>query len=104
MTRWRLTVEYDGTPFLGWQRQNQAPTVQETLEDALAKMTGERAAFTAGEEVYFHAMNTIGKPLYADRSMLSDNVHILDGPPGGVGKFALVISVHVAVEGLLLPS
>lgn len=47
MTRWRLTVEYDGTPFLGWQRQNHGTTVQETLEDALTKMTGERAAFTA---------------------------------------------------------
>ncbi len=47
MTRWRLTVEFDGTPFLGWQRQKNGPTVQETLEDALAKMTGERATFTA---------------------------------------------------------
>ena len=47
MTRWRLTIEFDGTPFLGWQRQNHGPTVQETLEGALARMTGEQAAFTA---------------------------------------------------------
>ncbi len=47
MTRWKLTVEYDGGPFLGWQRQTQGPTVQQTIEDALAKMTGERAVVHA---------------------------------------------------------
>ena len=44
MTRWRLTVEYDGGPFLGWQRQALGPTVQQTLEEALARMTGEPAS------------------------------------------------------------
>jgi tRNA pseudouridine38-40 synthase len=47
VTRWRLTVEYDGGPFMGWQRQNHGPSVQQTLEEALERMTGERAAFTA---------------------------------------------------------
>ncbi|MBA3834914.1 MAG: tRNA pseudouridine(38-40) synthase TruA [Sphingomonas sp.] len=44
MTRWRLTIEYDGGPFLGWQRQGQGPSVQQTLEEAIHRMTGERAA------------------------------------------------------------
>ena len=47
MTRWRLTIEYDGGPFMGWQRQDHGPSVQQTLEEALARMTGEQAAFTA---------------------------------------------------------
>jgi tRNA pseudouridine38-40 synthase len=47
VTRWRLTIEYDGGPFMGWQRQEHGPSVQQTLEDALERMTGERAAFTA---------------------------------------------------------
>jgi len=47
MTRWRLSIEYDGGPFFGWQRQADGPTVQQVLEDALHKMTGERASFTA---------------------------------------------------------
>lgn len=47
MTRWRLTVEFDGGPFMGWQRQDHGPSVQQTLEEALERMTGERAAFTA---------------------------------------------------------
>jgi tRNA pseudouridine38-40 synthase len=47
VTRWRLTVEYDGGPFMGWQRQDHGPSVQQALEEALARMTGEQAAFTA---------------------------------------------------------
>jgi tRNA pseudouridine38-40 synthase len=47
VTRWRLTVEYDGSPFMGWQRQEHGPSVQQTLEEALRKMTGEQAAFIA---------------------------------------------------------
>jgi tRNA pseudouridine38-40 synthase len=47
MTRWRLAVEYDGGPFMGWQRQEHGPSVQQVLEQALRRMTGEQAAFTA---------------------------------------------------------
>ena len=47
MTRWRLTIEYDGGPFMGWQRQDHGPSVQQTLEEALQRMTGEKATFTA---------------------------------------------------------
>ena len=35
VTRWRLTIEYDGGPFMGWQRQDHGPSVQQTLEEAL---------------------------------------------------------------------
>ena len=47
MTRWRLTLEYDGGPFMGWQRQDHGPSVQQTLEEALRRMTGEQAAVHA---------------------------------------------------------
>jgi len=47
VTRWRLTIEYDGGPFMGWQRQDHGPSVQQALEEALQRMTGEQAAFIA---------------------------------------------------------
>jgi tRNA pseudouridine38-40 synthase len=47
MTRWRLTVEFDGGPFMGWQRQDHGPSVQETLEQALFRMTSELATVHA---------------------------------------------------------
>ena len=41
MTRWRLTIEYDGGPFMGWQRQDHGPSVQQSLEEAIERITGE---------------------------------------------------------------
>ena len=49
MTRWRLTIEYDGGPFMGWQRQEHGPSVQQRLEQAIHRMTGVLpAAHAAG--------------------------------------------------------
>lgn len=36
----RLTVEYDGTAYAGWQKQAQSPTLQSTLEERLRKVCG----------------------------------------------------------------
>ena len=47
MTRWRLTIEYDGQPFMGWQRQEHGPSVQQAVEEAVQRMTGEKAAVHA---------------------------------------------------------
>ena len=42
MQRWSLTLTYDGAPFHGWQIQPGLATVQGTLAQAIAQVTGER--------------------------------------------------------------
>jgi len=49
MTRWKLTLEYDGQPFVGWQRQDNGPSVQAAVERAVERFCGEPATlFGAG--------------------------------------------------------
>ena len=37
----KITIEYDGTNYYGWQKQPKGPTIQETIENALENITGE---------------------------------------------------------------
>jgi tRNA pseudouridine38-40 synthase len=41
MPRYKLTIEYDGGPFVGWQRQENGLSVQQALEQAIAAFSGE---------------------------------------------------------------
>ncbi|MBI3434151.1 MAG: tRNA pseudouridine(38-40) synthase TruA [Proteobacteria bacterium] len=42
MPRYKLVIEYDGTPYCGWQSQDHAPSVQGALTDAIASFCGMR--------------------------------------------------------------
>jgi tRNA pseudouridine38-40 synthase len=44
MPRYKLTIEYDGTPFVGWQVQDNGASVAGEIENAIEKFAGERAA------------------------------------------------------------
>jgi tRNA pseudouridine38-40 synthase len=61
MPRFKLILEYDGAPFVGWQRQENGLSVQEALEDAILAMTGERAtAHGAGRtDAGVHALGQV---------------------------------------------
>jgi tRNA pseudouridine38-40 synthase len=47
MTRWKLTIEHDGRPYVGWQRQAQGKSVQQEIEEAITKFSGETARLHA---------------------------------------------------------
>src|SRR5215472_8581221 len=44
MPRFKLTIEYDGTPYVGWQIQDNGPSIQGALTEAIFAFTGERVA------------------------------------------------------------
>lgn len=61
MTRYKLTVEYDGSAFCGWQRQRNGPSVQATLEEAVERFCGETVvAVAAGRtDAGVHALGQV---------------------------------------------
>ena len=61
MARYRLTIEYDGTPFSGWQRQDGQHSVQAALEDAIGRLGEENVTlFGAGRtDAGVHALGQV---------------------------------------------
>ena len=52
-----ITVEYDGGPFYGWQRQIDGSTVQQVLEQATAALTGsDEAVLAESADLIYHWM------------------------------------------------
>ncbi|GAB5467354.1 MAG: tRNA pseudouridine(38-40) synthase TruA [Rhodospirillales bacterium] len=83
MTRYRLTVEYDGGPFVGWQRQTTGPSVQAALERAVLNLTGVPAPVIAAgrTDTGVHASGQvvhveIARELEADRLRMALNHHL----------------------------
>jgi tRNA pseudouridine38-40 synthase len=87
MPRFRLTIEYDGRPFAGWQRQADQPSVQEALERALAAIDGgERLVEAAGRtDAGVHATGQVAhvdleKPWRAFKLKEALNAHLAPEP------------------------
>ena len=62
--RFKLTVEYDGTDFSGWQRQANGPSVQASIEDALTDMHGGAATVIRGAgrtDAGVHALGQVAR-------------------------------------------
>jgi tRNA pseudouridine38-40 synthase len=74
VTRFRLLVEYDGRPFMGWQQQAHGPSVQQAIEEAIQAITHEEVTLHAAGRtdagVHALAMTAhvdIQKPITAHR-------------------------------------
>src|SRR5258708_28616903 len=63
--RTRLTIEYDGTPFVGWQRQDNGRSVQQAIEEAFARFAGESVASVAAGRTDA-GVHAYGQVIHAD--------------------------------------
>jgi tRNA pseudouridine38-40 synthase len=86
MTRWKFTIEYHGAEFAGWQRQDGVPSVQQSIEEAIEKFSGQKVTLhVAGRtDAGVHAM---GQVAHAD---LSPFTKTMDG-----SEIAKAINAHL---------
>ena len=87
MSRYKLTIEYDGARYAGWQRQDNARTVQQALEEAALALNGEPTIVTgAGRtDSGVHALGQVAhidlaKPLPAGKVRDALNAHLRPHP------------------------
>jgi tRNA pseudouridine38-40 synthase len=87
MQRYKLTIEYDGSPFVGWQRQANGLSVQEAIEAAVERITGERrVVYGAGRtDAGVHARGQIAhldlmREWRGDRLRDALNAHLKPAP------------------------
>ena len=87
MPRYKLTIEYDGAKYAGWQRQDNARTVQQALEEAALALNGEPTVVTgAGRtDAGVHALGQVAhtdlvKALPAGKVRDALNAHLRPHP------------------------
>jgi tRNA pseudouridine38-40 synthase len=89
MPRYKLTIEYDGAPFCGWQYQDNGPSVQGALEAAVKAMTGDnvRVHGAGRTDAGVHALAQVAhidlaKDYRPDRVRDALNAHLRPHPIG----------------------
>jgi tRNA pseudouridine38-40 synthase len=95
MQRYRIIVEYDGGPYVGWQRQAEGRSVQGELEAALERLTGARTAIRGAGRTDA-GVHAIGQVAHFDleRNVETDtirdglNAHLRDQPIAVLGAAA----------------
>jgi len=78
MTRWKLTIEYDGGPFVGWQRQDNGMSVQQALEEALFKLANEEVVTTAAGRTDA-GVHALGQVVHVDITKARNAKDMRDG-------------------------
>ncbi len=87
MQRWRLLLEYDGGPFVGWQRQANGISIQGLLEEAIVRLSGEERTVVgaARTDAGVHALGQVAhvdleKEMSPERLAAGLNAHLRPYP------------------------
>jgi tRNA pseudouridine38-40 synthase len=88
LKRWKLTIEYQGTHYAGWQRQaDGVPSIQQEIEEAIQKF--------CGQEIRIHAAGRTDAGVHAHGQVAHFDLDYGDRPLGGY-EMAKAINAHLS--------
>jgi tRNA pseudouridine38-40 synthase len=96
MPRYKLTLEYDGTPFVGWQVQDKAVSVQGVIADAVLAFAGERVA-VAGAGRTDAGVHALGQVAHVDLAKDWDGDTVRDALNAHLRPYPVAV---LAAEGV----
>ena len=97
MPRFKLTLEYDGAGFVGWQRQENGPSVQAALEHAIADFCGERVT-VHGAGRTDAGVHALGQVAHFDIQKTTDADTVRDALNAHLRPDAVVVLAAQAVD------
>ena len=96
MTRWKLTVEYDGSAYVGWQRQANGPSIQQAIEEAVLRFCGEDAR-VHGAGRTDAGVHSLGQVAHVDISKATDSKTVREALNAHMSKEQIVVTEAIAV-------
>ncbi|MBC8339701.1 MAG: tRNA pseudouridine(38-40) synthase TruA [Rhodospirillales bacterium] len=97
MTRYKIIIEYDGTDFVGWQRQDNGFSVQQAIEEAITGFSGERVAlYGAGRTD--SGVHALGQVAHFDLERDTDANTVINALNFHLRPAAITILSAVAVD------
>lgn len=107
MTRFKLTLEYDGAPFVGWQRQDNGLSIQQVLEEAIfATVQEEAVLYGAGRtDAGVHALAQVAhvdvaKSIEPLRFMAALNFHMKPNPVAVIACESVADDFHARFSAI----
>lgn len=91
LTRWKMSVEYKGTRYSGWQRQDNAPSVQQHIEEAIFKFSGQ--------EVRIHAAGRTDAGVHACGQVIHVDLEGFSKPMAGF-EVAKAINAYLRAQDI----
>ena len=85
MQRYKITIEYDGTPFVGWQFQKNGLSIQEVLQNAIFNFSKEKVVITGAGRTD-SGVHAIGQVAHFDLKKKIDKKTFLRGVNHHIGK------------------
>jgi len=98
VTRYKLTLEYDGASFVGWQRQDNGPSVQAALEAAVLAFCGE-AVTAHGAGRTDAGVHALGQAAHIDLAKSTDADTVRDALNAHLKPAAVAVLAAAVVDG-----
>jgi tRNA pseudouridine38-40 synthase len=105
--RFKLTLEYDGGPYQGWQRLGEGPSVQAAVEEAVEKLTGVKSEVVGSgrTDAGVHALGQVAhvdidKPFEAWKLAEALNAHLRPQPIAVLGAEEAAADFHARFDAV----